>query len=52
MINWLLFFPDEEWWTVILRFSLVTLISLLSLFVALYAFINTIDCPGSIGVNF
>lgn len=50
MINWLLFFPDEARWVVALRFSLVSLVAALSLFVSLYSFIKKVDCTGTVGV--
>lgn len=51
MINWLLFFPDEARWVVVLRFSLVSLVAVLSLFVSIYSFTKDVDCTGTIGVG-
>lgn len=51
MINWLLFFPDETRWIVALRFTLVLLVAVLSLFVSIYSFTNKVDCTGTIGVG-
>ena len=51
MINWLLFFPDEMRWIVALRFTLVLLVAVLSMFVSLYSFTKEVDCTGTIGVS-
>lgn len=51
MINWLLFFPDEMRWIVALRFTLVLLVAVLSLFVSFYSFTKEVDCTGTIGVS-